>query len=195
MNIFIYAKNTEDITSFDTAINALYGPEDSIYISTENRRCFRELESVRDTAKSSDVIIIADISSLGMNTTDIIDQLQRFISNSKQLAICSYPATYKYGISQPMNKALLTTISQTLQDRNKNTVEIPRSKKSNSGRTKMAFPDNWDKLYDEWVGKKISSKEFIEQTGLKKATFYNLLTEYRELQKLNDQYIERYKSV
>lgn len=40
--------------------------------------------------------------------------------------------------------------------------------------------------------KKISSKEFIQKTGLKKATFYNMVTEYKEIQRINNEYIKRY---
>ena len=49
----------------------------------------------------------------------------------------------------------------------------------------ISFPFNWDNLYNQWVEKKISSKEFMKQTGIKKmATFYNLLTEYTKLLEL-----------
>lgn len=49
----------------------------------------------------------------------------------------------------------------------------------------ISLPFNWDNLYNQWVEKKISSKEFMKQTGIKKmATFYNLLTEYTKLLEL-----------
>ena len=72
---------------------------------------------------------------------------------------------------------------------------MPRNKRSNSGRNKIDFPNNWDELFEKWKSKEISSIEFISSTGLKKATFYNLLTEYKEIQRMNDEYTERYKSV
>lgn len=140
-----------------------------------------------------DVVIIGDISSLGINEVDISNQLDWFILNSRKLVICNYVSTYEFGVVQPMNKAVLATILQSILNSHKNIIEIPRNKRSNAGRSKIAFPEKWDELYELWSDKKITSKEFLEKSGLKKATFYNLLTEYKEIQKLNKDYIERYK--
>ena len=86
-------------------------------------------------------------------------------------------------------------VVQNLIQRSNNIVEMPRNKRSNSGRNKIDFPNNSDELFEKWKSKEISSIEFISSTGLKKATFYNLLTEYKEIQRMNDEYTERYKSV
>ena len=56
----------------------------------------------------------------------------------------------------------------------------------------MAFPDGWDELYEKWEKQEISSKEFMEQSGLKKATFYNMLTEYKAMLKEQNDYLKRY---
>lgn len=54
---------------------------------------------------------------------------------------------------------------------------------------------NWDilitgeELYELWSTEKISSREFLQRSGLKKATFYNMITECRN--GLNN--IEEYK--
>lgn len=56
----------------------------------------------------------------------------------------------------------------------------------------MAFPDGWDKLYEKWKNRTISSKEFMEQSGLKKATFYNMLTEYRTMLEEQNDYLKKY---
>ena len=60
---------------------------------------------------------------------------------------------------------------------------------------KCGFPDNWEELYTKWVGKEITSKEFCEKSGLKKATFYNMIIYYKEVLEANEKYFERYKSI
>ena len=45
------------------------------------------------------------------------------------------------------------------------------------------------------LSNEIRSKQFIEMSGLKKATFYNLLTEYKEIQNRNKQYLKQIKTV
>ena len=62
------------------------------------------------------------------------------------------------------------------------------------GRNKIVFPDTWDELYALWERHEISSKEFIEKSGLKKATFYNLLAEYKETIKEKNKYLKKYCS-
>lgn len=48
-----------------------------------------------------------------------------------------------------------------------------------AGRKKAIYPEGWEELYSEWKRKNITTTEFLRKSGLKKATFYNLLGEYR----------------
>ena len=177
MKILIYAKLEEDISVFKDVINIL-GAED-IYIVTENKRSFKELEKERD---DETVYLISSLQSLGLNDAQIANSLSRFIKNRTMLVICDIPSTYEYGVSQPMNQAVLSTILQSVLNGNKNVITF----KKNVGRNKLSFPDNWDELYKQWNNKEITSKQFIEMSGLKRATFYNLLTEYKDIQEAKD---------
>ena len=51
MSIYIYAKTTESTNQFDNIINQILDDEQysnpEIFISIENRRSFRELESIK----------------------------------------------------------------------------------------------------------------------------------------------------
>lgn len=165
-----------------------------IFISIENRRSFRELENIKSECSPNDIIIISDISILGINDVEVANQLEFFKTKSVILIIKNIPSTYEYGIGQPMNQAVLSTLLLSVLNSNKKIKQIPFDKrpKSNAGRNRIEFPDNWDELYEEWQNKKISSKEFIQKTGLKKATFYNMMTEYKEIQRINNEYIKRY---
>lgn len=193
MSIYVYVKNTEDISAFESVIDLIGGNEAELTIFTESRRSFRELEKIKDRITNTDVLMIYDASSLGLNEADIANQLEWFIEKSICLVICNIETTYSFGTTQPMNKAILTTILHSLLNNNKNIVKLPANRRKNSGRNKIAYPDNWEELYDAWVDKKISSKEFIEKTGLKKATFYNLVTDYRTTLKELEDFQNQYK--
>lgn len=91
-----------------------------------------------------------------------------------------------------MNRAILKTILDSLIYNN-NVVKINTNKKSNAGRSKIEFPDNWEELYERWEKKEISSKKFMEESGLKKATFYNMITEYKEILKANEDFVNKFK--
>ena len=194
MKLYIYHKTVEDISVFDKIMN-LYAPAaEDVQIFSENRRSYRGLEQLlSEIDAATKVVVVSDLSSLGLTTEDILNRLDWFISHSVCLFICKYSTTYEYDMMQPMNKAVLTTLLQSILNTHKNIVEIPRNKRKNSGRNKIAFPDEWDELYEKWENKKITSKEFMEQSGLKKATFYNMLTEYKAMLKEQSDYIKKYE--
>lgn len=194
MKLYIYHKTVEDISVFDKIMN-LYAPAaEDVQILSENRRSYRGLEQLlSEIDAATTVVAVSDLSSLGLTTEDILNRLDWFISHSVCLFICKYSTTYEYDMMQPMNKAVLTTLLQSMLNTHKNIVEIPRNKRKNSGRNKIAFPDEWDELYKKWENKKITSKEFMEQSGLKKATFYNMLTEYKAMLKEQSDYIKKYE--
>ena len=190
MIIYVYGKSTENVKSFSSVIQSIKSEDSEVFVTIENRRCFRELENIKRNIKHGDIVIVKATSSLGLNDTDVYEQLNWFIVNSMLMVICDFPATYEYGVTQPMNKAVLDAVVQSLA-KEKNIV--PLSKRSNSGRSRLAFPDEWDELYDLWEKKEISSKEFLTRSGLKKATFYNMITEYKILKDVNNGFISELK--
>ncbi len=46
------------------------------------------------------------------------------------------------------------------------------------GRPRIPYPENWERDYTLWKNKAISTGEMIKRSGLKKATFYNLVKHY-----------------
>ena len=193
MKLSIYHKTIEDISVFDE-IMSLYAQEaDDVQILSENRRSYRGLEQLLlEIDAATTVVIVSVLYSLGLTTEDILNRLDWFISHNVCLFICKYSTTYEYGMMQPMNKAVLTTLLQSILNTHKNIVEIPHNNRKNSGRNRIAFPDEWDELYEKWENKIITSKEFMQQSGLKKATFYNMLTEYKAMLKEQGDYLKRY---
>lgn len=193
MIIHSYAKLHEPLSVFDNVINVIKKNNDELLIASESKRSFRELDNIKII--NNDIIyVVSSLSSLGLNDADIAAQLSWFIDNSMKLVICDITSTYEFGVTQPMNQAILSTILQSILSGNKNIITVS-FKRSNSGRNKLPFPDEWDELYDKWTKGEITSKQFIDLSGLKKATFYNLLTEYKDIQLANAQYLKRYKIV
>lgn len=191
MIIHLYAKIHEPLDFFDDVINVLRQDGDDVLITSENKRSFRSFENIKKIC--DDVIyVVTSLSSLGINDAEIINQLSWFSDHAVKLVICNIPSTYEYGVTQPMNQALLSTIIQSVLNRNSNIVTVSL-KKAHSGRNRIPFPDNWDELYKKWINGEITSKDFISECGLKKATFYNLVAEYKSIQESNEQYLKKYR--
>ena len=192
MKIYIYVKSTEDITMFYRTVQLLYLPEKEVLVSTEERRAFRELNNIKKKCSGDDIVIIGSLKSLGVNIGEAADQLQWFIDNSVPLVICDINTTYTFGVSQPMNKAVLGTILQSILENDGKVVRVAGNRRSNSGRNKIEFPEGWEVMFDQWEKGEFSSKEFLERSGLKKATFYNLITEYKRLRDLSEQFEKKF---
>lgn len=193
IKICVYTKLNEQLSVFDDVIHIIKTDTDELFITSENKRSFRELEKIKFIDNDT-IYVVSSLNSLGLNDADIATQLSWFINNSVKLVICEISSTYEFGITQPTNQAVLSTLLQSILSGNKNIITVT-FKKANSGRSKLPFPDNWDELYDKWTKDEISSKEFIDLSGLKKATFYNLLTEYKKMQSANAQYLKQYKII
>lgn len=171
----------------------IHKKDSDICVSAEHMRSFQELEKIKNEMISDDILIIGSLKSLGINEKDIANSLKYFIEKGKCLVVSNIESTYKYGVSQPMNKAILSTILDSVLLNNKNIIELPRNRKFNSGRNKIDFPNNWEELYENWENNNISSKEFLDKSGLKKATFYNMITEYKEILKANEAFVKKYR--
>ena len=193
VSIFLYVKFNEDIRDFDQSVSSLLENGADLVVITENRRSFRELTKLTRQCSREDIIVVHSLESLGLNDAERVAQLDFFVQNDKKLVICTCPSTFEYGVSQPMNKATLSTISRMIISDGGKIFEFPVNRRSNSGRQKLDYPDNWEELYELWSNEKISSKEFLQRSGLKKATFYNMITEYRNGLDNIEEYIHRYK--
>ena len=193
MSLYIYTKTTEDISIFEDLMDVIDKKGQDIFVSVEHKRSFQELEAIKKGMSHEDILIIGSLNSLGINEADVANSLEYFIKNGKYLVVADIESTYEYGVSQPINRAVLNTLLDSLLTNNKNIIKLPRNRKSNSGRNKIDFPDNWEDLYEKWERDEISSKEFLDKSGLKKATFYNMITEYKEMLKANEAFVKKYR--
>lgn len=182
--LYLYAKTDIDLSVFDDIILRFNNKYTELDITIENRRSFRDLDKLLHRLNTNDVLLINDLSDIGLKQTDLIKYLDYIIYNNIILVIQNINTTHDANIS--INKAVLLTLKQYILSNN-NIISFVN--KSSVGRSKIIFPDNWEELYNLWINHEITSKEFINKSGLKKATFYNLLGEYRRIQELNSEYM------
>lgn len=186
--LYLYAKTDIDLSVFDDIILRFNNKYTELDITIENRRSFRDLDKLLHRLNTNDVLLINDLSDIGLKQTDLIKYLDYIVYNNIILIIQNIDTTHDDNID--INKAVLSTLKQYIVSNN-NIINF--SNKSSVGRSKIIFPDNWEDLYNSWINHEITSKEFINKSGLKKATFYNLLGEYKHIQELNLEYINKYR--
>lgn len=193
VSVYVYAKTTEDMHVFELVLEEVTLQDEQVYITVENRRCGRELEAVKRLCTYQDKLVASSLASLGMNEAEIANQLEWFIEKSIPLVLCEEPSTYEFGVTQPTNKAVLSALLRNTLNGKDNILKLPVNRKTNAGRNRIEFPDDWAELYEQWEDKRITSGEFLKKTGLKKATFYNMITEYRELKQANEGFGKKYQ--
>ena len=128
--VYLYTKTNEELSSFDETISVVQSGINgsaNILFSTENRRCFRELEHIKCSCNPGDIIIISNFESLGMNDTDIKENLDFFIQNSIKLVIKDIPSTYEYGVGTSTNIAVIRTIFDLIKSTNQKITPIRTS--------------------------------------------------------------------
>lgn len=144
----------------------------------ENKRSGRELLKIIKESNFKDYMLFNSVKSLGLNDLELKNFLERLISKGNIVIFKDSAIPIEKQIQREFNKNFLIGLHYSisiLSRKNKNILNQP-----SVGRPSIQYPDNWEECYKLWKDKKITSKEFLDKVKLKRATFYNLLTEYRK---------------
>ena len=178
-NVYIYRKNNVPLEIFqDSLKSVLQSPEDTFKLYTESNRGYMALHKLEKEAEKGSVWIIESVSSLGNTIGDIRDELHHLAGNEIILLIANYPSMKIYH-NEVMSQMALTLLCDVYDDLHGEKVESLSAHPLKAGRKKATYPEGWEELYAAWENKEITSTEFLRRSGMKKATFYNLLGEYR----------------
>lgn len=193
MTIYFYQKSTESAKDFAPVISPKLDKAIVTKWIAEQRRSF-ELWNymILHQLQPQDIVVVQELSDLGIGKADILNQLQWFIHHSYLLFIVSIPASYEEEWTIKINHAVLETVIQIISQCGPTVLPIPLGHK-NSGRKPIPFPKNWESLYQQWEKHEITSQEFIQKSGLRKGTFYHMLADYERIQEENTIFWETYK--
>jgi len=137
-----------------------------------------QLQLMLEFAREGDCIYIHDFSRLARSTKDllsIVEDLQRkkvqLVSNKENL-----------DTSTPTGKLMLTMIAainqferENLLERQREGIQIAKSKGLYKGRPSIEKPYNWNEVMELYNNRKITAREAMKRMKLKTTTFYKLL--------------------
>lgn len=151
-----------------------------------DRKGYQALKST--ILRSGDTLVIKSLDRLSRNKQDIHNELQFFKDNGIRLKVIDLPTTMmdlpegQEWVFEMVNNILievLGTIAQqertTIRQRQREGIEAARSKGKHLGRPPLQTPENWNEVYAQWQGGKITAKRAMELTGLKRSSFYRLV--------------------
>ncbi|PKG21856.1 recombinase family protein [Niallia nealsonii] len=145
-----------------------------------NRPKFQEM---MDWVREGDTIYIRDFSRLARSTQDLLNITEQLKEKKVELV------SDKENIDSrtPHGKLMLTMLAAineferaNMLERQKEGIAIAKQKGMYKGRKEVQRPSNWDDVYKRWKIREITAKQAMEETGLKRTTFYKLVKEIEE---------------
>ena len=137
--------------------------------------------------RRGDTLVVKSLDRLSRNKADIKNELEYFKSNGIRLKVLDLPTTmidYPEGqewVLDMVNNILVEVLSsiaqqerETIRQRQAEGIAAAKSKGKHLGRPAVAYPDNWTEVYKAWKAGQITAKIAMEQTGLKRTSFYKL---------------------
>ncbi len=141
--------------------------------------------------RGGDTLYIKSIDRLGRNKAQIKQYLEQFKNEGIRIKIIDLPTTMQdvptgqEWVVDMINNIIIevyTSMAEqeraTILKRQREGIDIAKSKGKHLGRPIITFPKEWDKLYKEWTSGKITAVAFMNEVGMKKATFYNKVKAY-----------------
>ena len=185
--IYVYIKKGEDIKEIEELIQKASHsrePYYDLYIDSDRDYiAFKQLK--KDIEKKKGLLVISSINNIGSNKQDVYEELLWVKNNKIETVFADYPTTHIFDNPMSNELAISVIIDVYASLLGNKTFDIRSAIAATTGRKKISFPENWESLYIAWDNGEITAKEFMDKSGLKKGTFYNLVNEYKEILEIN----------
>ncbi|SNT58727.1 Site-specific DNA recombinase [Bacillus sp. OK838] len=142
--------------------------------------------------RKGDTLFIKSIDRLGRNKQQIKTYLEQFKNEGIRVKIIDLPTTMQdvpegqEWVIDMINNIIIEVYTsmaeqerETIKQRQREGIEVAKTKGKHLGRPVLELPKEWDKLYKEWKAGKITALKFMEEVDMKKATFYKKVKEYK----------------
>ncbi len=164
-----------------------------IFIDIQSGKDFEREKylQLKNYLRDGDTLIIKELDRLGRNKNEMKKELDYFKENNIRIQILNIPTTLialdekNKWLLEMVNNIIIEVLGaiaeeerNKLRERQREGIEIAKTKGKYKGRKKIDFPSNWGEVIRDWEIRKIKSKEAMELLNLKKSTFYKLLKEY-----------------
>jgi len=179
------------------AMHELSIPQSQIFIDKLSGKDFKRksYQSLVKRLRRGDLLYIKSIDRLGRNYEEIQNQW-RILTKERgvDIAVIDMPlldtrngkdlmGTFIAEIVLQILSFIAQNERETIRKRQAEGIASAKARGVRFGRPIKKPPENFGKLVKQWERGKISFDDVLAQTGLKQATFYNRLREYRHAKK------------
>jgi DNA invertase Pin-like site-specific DNA recombinase len=196
---FGYVRVSSKEQNLDRQLEALKGyVTDEKYIYSDKasgKDMDREgFQNLLKAMRKGDTLFIKSIDRLGRNKDLIKGYLKQFKEEGIRVKIIDLPTSMQdvpegqeWAIDMINNIIIEVYTSMAEQERvnikqrQREGINVAKSKGKHLGRPVLELPKEWDKLYKEWKAGRITAVSFMSKVDMKKATFYKKVKEYEAL--------------
>ena len=196
---YYYARVSTKEQNLDRQISAF------VALGAEEREIITDKESGKSLDRSGyqalknvilrqgDTLVVKSLDRLSRSKTDIRNELQYFKDQGIRLKVIDLPTTMmdlpegQSWVFEMVNNILievLGTIAEqerlTIKQRQAEGIAAAKSKGRRFGRPSIRPPENWEHVYASWKRGEITAKAAMEQTHLKRTSFYKLARKMKE---------------
>ena len=126
--------------------------------------------------RSGDTLVVKSLDRLSRSKADIHSELQWFKENNIHLKVIDLPTTMMD--LPPGQEWVFGTIAEqerlTIHQRQREGIDVAKAKGKHLGRPSTSLPDNWEEVLALWQAGKITAREAMRRTGMKRTMFYQL---------------------
>lgn len=143
--------------------------------------------------RPGDTLVVQSLNRLSRNKRDIRDELRYFQEQGIRLKVIDLPTTMlefpegQEWVFDMVNNILIEVIGTMaeqervyIRQRQAEGILAAKQKGKRMGRPALTVPENWSDVYADWKAGKITAKEAMERTGMKRTSFYKLANRYQE---------------
>ena len=165
---------------------ALGVPQEYIFIDKQDGKTAAHpgLARLLDTVERGDVVVVESIGQLARSAKDFLSILETltekgadFVSRKEEI-----------DTSTPTGKLMLKAFAVVMElerefarERQEEGAAAAKARGIRFGRPITKPPEDFVEIVELWESKQLHISEVLDKTGLKPATFYNRLREYRKL--------------
>jgi DNA invertase Pin-like site-specific DNA recombinase len=140
------------------------------------------LQSLMNKVQKGDAVVVESISRFARNTRDLLDLVAKLTKKGVEfISLKEHRHT-----TTPTGRFTLTIFAAVAElerehilQRQAEGIAAAKAQGKHLGRPIKRSPENFAKVVKDWERGKITFDEALTQTGLKQATFYNRLREFR----------------
>ena len=160
-------------------------PPEQIYLEKLSGKDIKRpiLQSLMNTVQKGDTVVVESISRFARNTKDLLGLVEKLTNKGVEfISLKEHIDT-----TTPTGRFTLTIFAAVAElerehilQRQAEGIAAAKSRGVHLGRPIKKPPENFAEVVKLWERNKITFDEALDRTGLKQATFYNRLREFRQ---------------